>query len=68
MLETSIPLHLEFIRKRKRVQEVHFAQVARLAKFWARRMKRELDGFRFKSFMIEMLMSHLCDQGLVGCA
>lgn len=63
-LETSIPLHIEFARKRKRKQEVHFAQVVRLAKFWARRMKQEREGFRFKSFMIELIMAKLCDQGL----
>lgn len=61
-LETSIPLHLEFTRKRK--QETHFAQVVRLVKFWARRMKQERDGFRFKSFMIEMILAKLCDDGL----
>jgi hypothetical protein len=63
-LNTSIPLHLEFTRKRKSAQETHFAQVARLVKFWSRRVKRERDGFRFKSFMIELILSHLCDQGL----
>jgi hypothetical protein len=63
-LRTSIPLHLEFTRKRKAAQETHFAQVARLVKFWARNMKREREDFRFKSFMIEMILSHLSDQGL----
>jgi hypothetical protein len=63
-LKTSIPLHLEFAAKRKRCQEKDFAQVARLVKFWARRMKRERDGFRFKSFMIEMILAKLCDDGL----
>lgn len=63
-LRTSIPLHLEFTRKRKSAQEKHFAQVARLAKFWARNIKREREDFRFKSFMIEMILSHLCDEGL----
>jgi hypothetical protein len=63
-LKTSIPLHLEFTRKRKRAQEKHFAQVVRLVKFWARRMKQERDGFRFKSFMIEMILAKLCDDGL----
>ena len=63
-LKTSIPLHLEFASKRKRSQEKHFAQVLRLAKFWARRMKQERDGFRFKSFMIEMVLAKLCDDGL----
>jgi hypothetical protein len=63
-LRTSIPLHLEFTRKRKQAQETDFAQVVRLVKYWSRYMKRERDGFRFKSFMIEMILSHLCDQGL----
>ena len=63
-LKTSIPLHLEFARKRKRAQEKHFAQVVRLVKFWARRMKQERDGFRFKSFMVEMILAKLCDDGL----
>jgi hypothetical protein len=63
-LKTSIPLHLEFASKRKRAQEKHFAQVVRLVKFWARRMKQERDGFRFKSFMIEMILAKLCDDGL----
>ena len=63
-LKTSIPLHLEFTRSRKEAQETHFAQVARLVKFWVHNMKRQQDGFRFKSFMVEMILSHLCDQGL----
>jgi hypothetical protein len=63
-LKTSIPLHLEFTRKRKQAQETHFGQVVRLVKFWARNMKRENDGFRFKSFMVEMILSHLADEGL----
>lgn len=62
-LETSIPLHLEFARKRKQAQPTHFAQVVRLIKYWARRMKQEHDGFRFKSFMIEMILSELTDNG-----
>ncbi|WP_341023875.1 CBASS oligonucleotide cyclase [Brevundimonas diminuta] len=63
-LKTSIPLHLDFASKRKKAQEKHFAQVVRLVKFWARRMKQEQDGFRFKSFMIEMILAKLCDDGL----
>lgn len=62
-LETSIPLHLEFARKRKQAQPTHFAQVVRLIKYWARRMKQEHDGFRFKSFMIEMILAELTDNG-----
>jgi tRNA nucleotidyltransferase (CCA-adding enzyme) len=63
-LDTNIPLHLQFIRKRKQAQEGHFAQIVRLVKFWARIMKSEREDFRFKSFMIELILSRLCDQGL----
>lgn len=63
-LETSIPLHLEFTRKRKALQEAHFAQTARLLKFWIRNIKREKAEFRFKSFMVELILAHLCDKGL----
>lgn len=63
-LETSIPLHLEFARKRKLAQPNHFTQVVRLVKFWARRMKLEQEGFRFKSFMIELILARLCDEGV----
>ncbi|MER2194323.1 CBASS oligonucleotide cyclase [Methylobacterium brachiatum] len=63
-LRTSIPRHLEFAKTRMRRQEKHFAQVVRLVKFWSRRMKQERDGFRFKSFMIEMVLAKLCDDGL----
>ena len=63
-LKTCIPRHLEFIRKRKQAHETHFTQVARLVKFWAAKMKREQEAFRFKSFMIELILAHLADQGL----
>lgn len=63
-LKTSIPLHLDFASKRKKAQEYHFAQVVRLVKYWAKRQKQERDGFRFKSFMIELVMAKLCDDGL----
>jgi hypothetical protein len=64
LLETCIPRHLEFIRKRKAAHETDFAQVARLVKFWAQRLKRENEGFRFKSFMIELILAHLADSGV----
>ncbi|WP_444922360.1 CBASS oligonucleotide cyclase [Microbulbifer sp. CnH-101-G] len=63
-LKTSIPLHLEFIKSRKQANNQHFTQVVRLVKFWARKEKRERDGFRFKSFMIEMILAKLCDNGM----
>ncbi|MGC4052413.1 MAG: CBASS oligonucleotide cyclase [Paludibaculum sp.] len=58
---TSIPLHLAFIRRRKDVQKIHFAQVIRLAKWWVRQQKSKDDTFRLKSFMTEMIVSHLAD-------
>lgn len=64
LLKTSIPLHIDFIKKRKQKQHQHFSQVVRLVKFWASKEKRERHGFRFKSFMIEMILSKLCDQGV----
>jgi tRNA nucleotidyltransferase (CCA-adding enzyme) len=63
-LRTSIPLHLEFCARRKKAHEKDFTQVARLVKFWARRMKAENGNFRFKSFMIELILAHLSDQGV----
>ncbi len=63
-LKTNIPYHLDFIRKRKTAQETHFSQVVRLVKFWVNNIKRQREGFRFKSFMIELIMAHLTDQGL----
>lgn len=62
-LETCIPRHLEFIRNRKQAHDTDFSQVVRLVKFWAARMKREQEGFRFKSFMIELILARLADEG-----
>lgn len=64
LLETCIPRHLDFIRSRKQKQETHFAQVIRLAKYWVKLMKTERDGFRFKSFMVELVMAKLSDKGV----
>lgn len=63
-LETSIPLHLDFIKARKRAAPKHFAQVVRLAKYWTRLMKQERPNFRFKSFMIELILAKLLDNGV----
>ena len=62
-LNTCIPRHLEFIGRRK-TAESNFSQVVRLVKFWARRIKIEQPDFRFKSFMIELILARLCDQRL----
>lgn len=61
---TSIPLHLAFIRKRKAQQKDHFGQVIRLVKWWVRLQKIQDEGFKLKSFMTEMIVSHLADNGV----
>ena len=63
-LMTSVPLHLEFIRKRKALYDQHFAQVIRLLKFWAKLRKTENENFRLKSFMIELIVAYLADRGM----
>lgn len=64
LLETCIPRHLEFFRKRKADNQVHFAQVIRLLKFWVRNQKQENEFFKFKSFMVELILAKLADDGL----
>lgn len=61
---TSIPLHLAFIRKRKTQQKDHFAQVVRFVKWWVRLQKSNDEEFRFKSFMVELVVAHLADSGV----
>lgn len=58
-LLTSIPLHLEFIRARKRRYGTDYAQLIRLVKWW----KQEID-LRFKSFMVELLWARLAAAGV----
>jgi tRNA nucleotidyltransferase (CCA-adding enzyme) len=63
-LLTSVSRHIEFIKARKDKHSDDFAQVVRLAKWWVKEMKRKLgDGFRFKSFMVELILAHLSDKG-----
>lgn len=62
-LMTSVPMHLEFVRKRKKANEKHYAQVVRLLKYWAQLRKQEDADFRFKSFMIELIVAYLADRG-----
>ena len=60
---TNIPRHLEFIRSRKKSCPVHFRQLIRLVKWWIRLQKVADQRFRFKSFMAELICSHLLDGG-----
>lgn len=60
-MKTSITRHLDFIRKRKAANP-SYAQVVRLAKWWAAQRKQD-PSFKCKSFMIELVLAHLVDQG-----
>lgn len=55
---TSIPLHLQFMRDRKRLYGDDYQQLIRIVKWW----KRQKD-LRFKSFMIELLWARLAANG-----
>jgi hypothetical protein len=57
-------MHLDFIRRRKAINQVHYAQIIRLLKYWVQNEKTKNPDFRFKSFMIELLVAHLVDNGL----
>lgn len=61
---TSIPLHLEFTRKRKAQQKDDFAQIVRLVKWWVRLQKSKDTEFKLKSFMTELIVAHLADAGV----
>lgn len=60
---TSIPQHLDFIRRRKDKQPTHFAQVIRLLKWWLKQRQLDDSAFSMRSFLIELLMAKLCDDG-----
>jgi hypothetical protein len=63
---TNIPLHLKFIRDRKKKQPHNYRQVIRLIKWWAKNIKnneQDYPNFRFKSFLGELICAHLADNG-----
>ncbi len=64
-VKTSVSQHLKFIRARKDANPEHFAQVVRLAKWWVKHMKATKgdSGFRFKSFMVELILADMADSG-----
>jgi tRNA nucleotidyltransferase (CCA-adding enzyme) len=63
-VETSVRLHLEFIRSRKQRYGKDYAQLIRFLKFWAREQKRSRgNDFRCKSFLLELVVAHLAATG-----
>jgi tRNA nucleotidyltransferase (CCA-adding enzyme) len=63
LLETCIPRHIEFIGRRKTKHDTDYAQVIRLIKQWVRVQKGQQQDFRCKSFIVELIVAHLADQG-----
>ncbi len=64
-LMTNIDKHLEFIKKRKARNQVHYAQVIRLLKYWVKETKKRDGDFKFKSFLVELIVAHLVDKGYI---
>jgi tRNA nucleotidyltransferase (CCA-adding enzyme) len=60
---TSIPLHIDFVRKRKAAQPDHFVQAIRLLKWWARESEKDTPGFSLRSFLVELITAKLADDG-----
>jgi tRNA nucleotidyltransferase (CCA-adding enzyme) len=63
---TSVPKHIAFITKRKEAHPDDFAQVVRLVKWWVKQLKETNSSFRFKSFMVELVVAHLADIGKIA--
>jgi tRNA nucleotidyltransferase (CCA-adding enzyme) len=63
---TSVPKHIAFITKRKDAHPDDFAQVVRLVKWWVQQLKEVDASFRFKSFMVELVVAHLADTGKIA--
>lgn len=61
-LLTNIRKHINFIKERKMNNPDDFTQVARLLKFWIKEVKKRDANFRFKSFMLELILAHLSDR------
>lgn len=61
---TSVTLHLQFIRERKKKYGQNYAELIRITKWWKRNIVKNDPQFKFKSFMIELIWAHLADQGV----
>lgn len=61
---TSIPLHLEFIKKRKSEHNKHYTQVIRILKWWMRQCEKNIENFKLRSYLIELILAHVADDGM----
>jgi tRNA nucleotidyltransferase (CCA-adding enzyme) len=65
---TSVTQHLNFIRTRRNIAGPNYLELIRLLKAWVREAKRDDDELRCKSFLLELLIAHLWDNGWNGAA
>ena len=62
-VETSVKLHLQFIRSRKAKYGPQYAELIRLTKWWKRHALKSHPDLRMKSFIIELIWAHLAENG-----
>jgi hypothetical protein len=63
---TSVTQHLTFIRTRRNAAGPNYRELIRLLKAWIREAKRDDSQLRCKSFLIELIVAHLWDNGWNG--
>lgn len=63
---TSVTMHLAFIRKRRNEAGLGYPELIRLLKAWIREAKRRDPELRCKSFLLELIVAHLWDNGWNG--
>jgi tRNA nucleotidyltransferase (CCA-adding enzyme) len=63
---TSVTLHLAFLNKRKAIAGAEYKEFIRLVKQFIARARVEDENFRFKSFLAELIVAHLWDNGWNG--
>jgi tRNA nucleotidyltransferase (CCA-adding enzyme) len=60
---TSVTQHLQFIRARRKAAGPEYLELIRLLKAFIREAKRADERLRCKSFLIELIVAHLWDNG-----
>jgi tRNA nucleotidyltransferase (CCA-adding enzyme) len=63
---TSVTMHLGFIRERRNQAGLGYPELIRLLKAWIREAKRLDPELRCKSFLLELIVAHLWDNGWNG--
>jgi hypothetical protein len=63
---TSVTQHITFIQTRRKRVGPAYRELIRLIKAWVGQAKHEDDLFRCKSFLVELVVAHLCDHGWHG--